>query len=239
MASHDYNLRNANRKRSYREMNTLDLPRVKKTSCRNKLYPIKIVERDGSRVKIHYVGYNSSNDEWREQNDIITLSDQAHSTTSCSTVTQVQPFSLYQELGIRIKQALTCGRKQSPSVKITMGFDYLLFKGGLQAAGIPKSKVGVARYKIQQYSDLDCLFGHNWHYRGINKHGDYAYVSLESIEFYLCKRRCLVEYYPPQSADESITESHKDTGYSLTFSFIRKCGNSSTFGKDKNIFQHS
>lgn len=224
-------------------MNTLDLPRVKKVSCRNKLYPIRIIEQDGSRVKIHYEGYNSSSDEWREQNEIITLSDQVHSSTgssntSTSAITQqVQPYSLYQELGIRIKQALTCGKKQSPSVKIIMGFDYLLFKGGLQAAGNPKGpKAGIARYRIQQYSDLDSLLGHNWHYRGINKHGDYAYVSLESIEFYLCKRRHLVEYHPAESADSSITELHTDTGYSLTFCFIRKCGNASTFGKDKNIF---
>ena len=133
-------------------MNMLDLPRVKKTSSRNKLYPIKTVERDGSRVKIHYVGYNSSNYEWCEQSDIITVSGQSHSTTRSSTVTQVQPYSLYQELGIRIKQALTCRKKQSSSIKITMGFDYLLFKGGLQADGIPKSlQVGVTQYKIQLF----------------------------------------------------------------------------------------
>ena len=63
------------------------------------IYYIKIVEGDGFKVKIHYVGYSSSNDEWYEQSDIITLSDQAH---SFSTVTQVQPFSLYLELELEL-----------------------------------------------------------------------------------------------------------------------------------------
>ena len=40
----------------------------------NKLYPISIVERNGSRVKIHYVGYSDTNDEWREAGDVVTLS---------------------------------------------------------------------------------------------------------------------------------------------------------------------
>ena len=67
-----------------------------------------------------------------------------------------------------------------------MGLDYLLFKGGLQAAGYPKGlQAGIAWYKIQHYSNLDSLLGTNWHYRGINKHGDYAYVSLVSIVLFV------------------------------------------------------
>jgi len=67
----------------------------------------------------------------------------------------------------------------------------------------------------------------------INEHGDYAYVDLQSVEFYLSKRCRFVEYSPPQSGHLKI---HTDVGYSLSFSFKHKWGNSSTFGKDKNIF---
>lgn len=118
-----------------------------------------------------------------------------------------------------------------------MGFDYLLFMGGLQAAGVAvRSVQGNTRYKIQAYSDLDFLLGRNWHYRGINKHGDYAYVALDSIEFYLRKRPNIVEYMPPQLAFNTITATHTDAGYSLTFTFVRRCGNASTFGKNSDIF---
>ena len=71
--NHDYNLRRKHSK-DYRQMSDLDLPRSKRTSQMNKLYPISIVGRDGSRVKIHYVGHSDAYDEWREVDDIVTPS---------------------------------------------------------------------------------------------------------------------------------------------------------------------
>ena len=32
----------------------------------DKLYPVEVVETDGSKVKIHYVGYADHHNEWRE-----------------------------------------------------------------------------------------------------------------------------------------------------------------------------
>ena len=233
----DYNLRRKHSK-DYRQMNNLDLPRSKRTSRMNKLYPISIVGRDGSRVKIHYVGYSDAYNEWREAGDVVTLSPEPGNPSRGSQTPQIiESYSLYKELSIKIKQFLTCGRKQSPTVIINMGFDYLLFTGGLQAAGVATRTVqGNTRYKIQAYSDLNFLLGKNWHYRGINKHGDYAYVALDSVEFYISKRQKVVEYMPPQPENDTITATHSDAGYSLTFSFVRRCGNASTFGKNKDIF---
>ena len=71
------------------------------------------------------------------------------------------------ELKMKIKQSLVCGRKQSPLVVIDIGFDYLLFKDGLEAVGTPKQKVrGNQRYLLKSYHDLDPLLGKNWPYRG-------------------------------------------------------------------------
>ena len=239
-----YNLRSGTNKRDYKQMNDIVLPRVKRER-RDKLYPIEVVERKGSRVKIHYVGYNDDSDEWRESSDIVPLSipnNSSSTTVNTSNIPvppAVQPYSLYNELGIKIKQSLTCGRKDSPLVKITMGFDYFLFTGGLQQAGIATNTVlGTVRYGIQQYSDLNFLLGTRWHYRGINKHGDYAYVVLSSIEFHLRKRRSVVDYHPPESPGRPITPSKLDTGYLLTFCFQRRYGNSSTFGRNRDIFNN-
>jgi len=226
-------------------MNDIALPRIRRSrERRDKLYPIEVVERQGSRVKIHYVGYNDDNDEWREFSEIVPLSTPVNNSSDTNVNTStipvppiIQPYNLYSELGIKIKQSLTCGRKDSPLVKITMGFDYFLFTGGLQPAGIATKTVrGVVHYRIQKYSDLDLLLGTQWHYRGINKHGDYGYVVLSSIEFYLHKRRSLVSYYPPETPGQPITSSKQDIGYLLTFSFQRRYGNSATFGRNKDIF---
>ena len=71
-----------------------------------------------------------------------------------------------------------------------MGFDYLLFKGGLQAVGIAKQIThGNIWYKLKCYKDLDPLLGQNWHYRGANENGDYAFVILSSVEYYIHQRK--------------------------------------------------
>ena len=69
----------------------------------------------------------------------------------------------------------------------------------------------------------------------MSKHGDYAYAVLDSIEFYLYKRPRLVEYHLSQTVNNETTKVVTDSGYSLTFSFVRAYGNGSTFGKDRNI----
>ena len=160
MASHTYSLRTS-RNRNYKDLSDVHLPRVTRSvhKPRDKLYLVEVVQRAGSRVKVHYIGYDDSSDEWHELGDIVTTNTRDPTNTR-KCITQVQPYSLYKELGIKIKQALVCGRKQSPVVKISFGFDYLLFKGGLQTAGTPARCVqGYQRYKIKCYSDLDSPTG--------------------------------------------------------------------------------
>ena len=145
---------------NYRQLCSLNIPKVRTTRPQDKLYPVEVVERN----KIHYVGYDNSTDEWRELTDLVSTNSTSQGTSgnNNSTIgnTIIQPYNLYNKLQIKIKQTLVCGRKQSPVVTIEMGFNYLLFKGGLQAAGIPKWLVcGNQRYKLQNYHDLDLLLG--------------------------------------------------------------------------------
>jgi len=72
-------------------------------------------------------------DEWCEADDLVPINQ-----TSSNNTKAIKPYYLHIELGIKIKQALMCSKKQSPSVSIDMGFDYLLFKGGLEEAGVAK-----------------------------------------------------------------------------------------------------
>ena len=199
------------------------------------MYPIEVVEHDGSRVRIHYVGYDESSDEWRDSSDIIQPRTPLTMATESNSIQPIQQYSLYNELRIKIKQALVCGRKQSPSVVINMGFDLLLFNGGLEAAGKAKRVVcGNQHYKLASYDDLDKLLGPNWHYRGINENCDYAFAILDSIEYYIHRRKQITEYYPSKESAPVLCKL--DTGYSLRFNFVRGYGNSATFGKDKDIF---
>ena len=217
---------------------------MNKASTVSKLYPIEVVESAGSKVRIHYIGYDDSTDEWRESTELVQLTSTRTPRVSTNSNTQsmqpIQPFSLYNELRIKIKQALVCGRKQSPSVVINMPFDFLLFTGGLQAVGTAKRVVhGNQYYQLQSYHDLDVILGPNWHYRGVNSNGDYAFVVLQSVEYCIHRRQKINEYFPSivaQSTDGIEPTLHKlDPGYGLRFSFVRGYGNSSTFGKNKEI----
>ena len=63
-------------------------------------------------------------------------------------------------LRVRIKRALTCSRKDSQSVKISMPFDILLYNGGLKAAGVSSgTSAGIQHYKLKNYDDVDHLLG--------------------------------------------------------------------------------
>lgn len=237
----------------YSELSDVKLPREKKAKVakeadRDKLYPVEIVEQDDSngRFKVHYIGYSSQYDEWRDNSDVISLNCEHTSQESMdpesarASETNVSllfpPFSLYNELSVKVKCALSSRRKENPSTRIDMPFDKLLFDGGLKAYGIPSRLYrGTQRYKIVKYKDLNPLLGPNWHYRGLNCNGDFCFVILNTIEYYLFKRDPLKEYIPSEGSEKPTLKS-RDLGYMLVFSFVRGDGTKSDFGKDKNIF---
>ena len=45
------------------------IPRVRRQKVEDKLYPVEVTERTLNRVKIHYIGYGSEDDEWRDADD--------------------------------------------------------------------------------------------------------------------------------------------------------------------------
>ena len=160
MTSHSYTLRSSTG-RNYCKLANIKLPRERIFTGTQSRY---VVERDGSQARIHYVGYGSNDDEWRDISELVELPSALRKSLSSngeSSNTPIQPYSLYNELKMKIKQSLVCGRKQSPLVVIDMGFDYLLFKGGLEAVGTPKQKCGNQRYLLKSYRDLDPLLGKN------------------------------------------------------------------------------
>jgi hypothetical protein len=148
-----------NSKVNYKELADVDIPRVKKSKCgrsNNQLFPVRVLEREENRVKIHYVGYTSTHDEWREVSELEYLQGDAEDQESQGSVppqAAYQPHSLYRDLSAKIKQALACGRKTSPVVRIVMPFDIILFNGGLKVAGfLSRTFRKIQHYKIKNYS---------------------------------------------------------------------------------------
>jgi len=104
-----------------------------------------------------------------------------------------QPYNFYEELRWHIKNALSTRRDLD--VRIEMGFDAMLYHGGLKSLGyLKKRERGHEVYGIKAYMDLIPLFGENWHIRIKNKQLDFCYASLETIEFYIRKRAPVQEF---------------------------------------------
>ena len=128
---------------------------------------------------------------------------------------------------------MNSSRKESPVVRIDMTFDKIKFDGGLRLCGKVKHSVrSIKRYTISRYQDLNPLLGTDWHYRGINTNGDFCFVILETIEFYIYKKRPITEYRP----GTPIQAVHKQAGYGLVFSFVKGNGTPSQFGTDTSVF---
>ena len=195
----------------------------------SELYRIRVVEENGDKVKVHYIGYSKKYDEWKNKDELVSLEkDNSDITPQPSTW---QPYSLYRELANKIKANLHSSRKESPAVKIDMPFDRLLFEGGLARLGIEKRvHRGTTKLTIKTYKDLDPLLEKDWHWRGLNEAGDFCYVLLHTVEFYIYHKRSLKEFFP------SMTTIERDLGYGLIFSFVRGDGVPSQFGTDHNIF---
>ena len=227
---------------NYREANDVRIPRAERTrsTTSNELYPVHVVERQGAkRVKVHYVGYSSAYDEWRDESELesIEVNEVESSEDTAYGEHSFEPFSLNKHLMLKIKQSLSCSRRSSPAIKIVVPFDAVHFNGGLKLLATPSKKVqGIQHYTIKHYEDLNPLLGKNWHYRGLNSNGDYGYVVLETIDFCIRKCKPLEEYVPAQEDGVSPCVSFIHTGYILAFSFICGYGSLSTFGKDKKIF---
>jgi len=165
-------------------------------------------------VKVHYIGYDSSYDEWKEAGELEVYGGgfQLESYT---------PFSLYSELQYQIKRALNSGSRRDPAVRIELAFDRVLFDGGLAKHGyMKKSERGHEVYGIKRFSSLAAVLGDKWHIRILNEHSDFCYVNRQTVEFYLHQRPRIVEFNTETSASEVTSPG----GQILVFKFVRMDG---------------
>lgn len=228
-----WKLRQRTKQPNYKEPKESDIGvvsgRKATTKPENDLFPIEVIDENSTHYRVHYVGYSTSYDEWKEKGDIVSITDE----DADDQEPMIKRFSLYGELATKIKQALNGNRKGSPVIRIDIPFDKLEFDGGLGLLGTKKRYVrGIQHYSIANYQDLNSFLGMNWHYRGINHNGDFCYVILNTIEFYLYKRRPIKEYIP----SNPIKPQTLSIGHMLVFCFVQNNGTPSQFGTDASIF---
>lgn len=190
------------------------------TACkeRQKLFPVEVIEESSKKYKVRYTGYDSSFDKWKNKDELVAIDFEEAPEVA---IPIIERHSLYNELAIRIKTSLNSNRKGSPIVRIDLPFDKIEFDGGLRRLGTPKCRIhDIEHFTISKYQDLNQILGTGWHVRGVNSNGDFSCVILDTVEFYIYKRRSITEYrlgVPP-------LQVHIPTGYILVFTFVKGDG---------------
>ena len=101
---------------------------------------------------------------------------------------------------LEIKRKLLPSRHVDPDVKIQVpGTEESI--STLICRGKPSCK-SKNRFGISSYADLDDLLGEKWHIRITNRNGDFSYVVLSTVSFYLAAPSKMLEYECIQDGDK-------------------------------------
>ena len=187
---------------------------------KNRLYEIEIVAEEGSKVKVHYSGYGEEYDEWKPRSEIHYIKPQFDQVD--------EDFSPLTELARAIKRKLLPSCSGDPDVRIQVSIDQSSFRA-LQELGTPQVQRGAnsQQYTIGDYKSLDEVLGKNWHFRVVNKAGDFSYAILQTISFQLSRGRPILEYEVEKKQDGTLqlTPAYIEQSRILVFKFVRGDGN--------------
>ena len=186
------------------EVSPPSLPRRRATSSlKRNLYDIEIVDEDeeSDRVRIHYVGYSSEYDEWRNRSEIVVRPPQT------VIPPRVDPVSFsFSNLLSAIKKQLKPSR-EDPAIRIQLPFEeedceFLIQKG--------TKCENSNQFKINSYSELGVL-GEDWHYRVVNTRGDFSFIVLETVRFHVYRPKPILEYVPKLKDSKLPAYTHQQT----------------------------
>ena len=181
--------------------NKSDKPEQKRYKPNNDktLYNIEVteVDKENKRLKIHYVGYCDSYDEWREYDGDeeyfpFIRQEKRNLPTKQSLEDRVEIF--HQSLSIEIKKKLWSWRREDPEVAIDIDVDKDAFEAGLGKAGPSKQYRGKQIYTLRSNKSLNDVLGQKWDERIQNTSGDFAYVVEGTVRYWLGKRSPVIEY---------------------------------------------
>ena len=56
--------------KDYRALANVKLPGPEQVQADDRLYKVKVLQREKDRVKIRYIGYSNQHDEWRDVDEL-------------------------------------------------------------------------------------------------------------------------------------------------------------------------
>ena len=186
----------------------------KETWSTSKFYPLEVLdektENDIPLVLVHYIGWDSRYDEWRQLGEVVNIPEEYIFSSPESTAL------LYLQLGTQIKENLHVQRKTDSQVTLHIPLPKTAFES-IQVLGEEDPK---GWYHLRCLRDLDVLLGSHWDIRIVNENKDFAHVVSGTVMYKLLERQPLREY------DSEGKPSFRHRGFQLIFKFVRDRGNS-------------
>ncbi|XP_033763790.1 uncharacterized protein LOC117344989 [Pecten maximus] len=184
---------------------------TRSSSSASRFWPVRIADENEDRIKIHYIGWPKSYDEWRVREDVKEISN-------------IRDNALCKQLSVQIKEHLNSKSLQNDS-KISLKIpviDTEEFQNLQRSGKIYKVTPHKVVYNIKHRHDLEKILGVGWDYRVISENGDNFFVKTETVKFWIYKRKPLKEFilYPGHQEESLI-----DRGICLTFTFVVCSGN--------------
>jgi len=196
------------------------------TRSRSQIYSIQVMEEEGYRVKVHYVGYSSRYDEWIRRSQIVYKP--VHQPCTPNNESRNEHSLALLALGSQIKQKLVPSRKtEDPAVRIQLPFSTSTFELLRRAGESWGNSRGNHLYTIKEYSDFNELLGEQWFMRIYNVNGDFSYALKETIRFYIMQPKSLLDFSVTRSTagDIELSPFYTPQPSTLVFTFVRKDGN--------------
>lgn len=203
------------------------LPRSSNTARnrgRNYLYEVEVVEEEQYRVKIHYVGYDSSSDEWIRKSDI-RYKPVGESSGAAEPDEEELALST---LASFIKQKLVPSKRlEDPAVRIQLAMNKSTMELLQQKGRSLGKRHGHEVYGINEYSDLNELLGEQWYMRISNTSGDFSYAIKETVHYHMTQPKSLLDFNVSKDSTGSLRFSpfFIQQPTALVFQFVRGDGN--------------
>ena len=196
------------------------------------LYDVSVVEIDArsKRIKVHYVGWDSKFDEWKncKDGDFPLVKYQRLKLPPPETIHQRSEM-FCQTLSCEIKRNLCFGWKDNPEVRIRLKIDEDVYRQTFKKLGIPVKRASrKGEMEVMNNRSLDENLGIHWDRRIKNRLGDFSFVSSGTVRFWFRKKNPIKDYFevgrtflPYEIEQEPI----------LVFTFVRAAGNRNCYDK--------
>ena len=185
------------------------------------IFSLQIVDRDKiqNKVKIHFIGYSSDFDEWRDGDDLVD----SEKSSLGRFVTRFTPSedslsdrasALFSRLSREIKFSLFSTKRESLEVWIEMQIDMDIYYTHLQNSGFVKKSRGREVHCVDNNSQLYDLPGSKWFERIQNVNGDFCYVIPGTVTFWLHEKKPVKEFV---YVGDTLVESHTESDLQVIF----------------------